>query len=85
MLRCYDQPTLFGQTAAFLCLHSVSAGRFVSPVVVDEGVCGLGIGAGGHGDHAAVHVDLARNVVATEDRRLDVNRVSREENVRPSG
>lgn len=53
-------------------------------MVVDEGVSGLGIGVGGRSGHTAVHVDPERNVVATKDRRLDVNHVTQEENVRLS-
>lgn len=53
-------------------------------MVVDEEVSGLGIGVGGHSGHTAVHIDPERNVVTAKDRRLNVNHVIREENVRLS-
>lgn len=56
----------------------------LSPVVVDEGVSGLGIGVGGHSGHTAVHIDPAGNVVTGKNRCLKVNHVTQEENVRLS-
>ena len=54
----------------------------LSPVVVDEGVSGSGVGVGGHGGHAAVHVDPQRHMVTLGDRRLDVHHVAQEVNTR---
>lgn len=59
-------------------------GQFLSPVVVDEGVSGLGIRVRGHGGHTAIHIDPERNVVTEKNHRLDVNYVTQGKNVRLS-
>lgn len=59
-------------------------GQCLSPVVVDEGVSGLGIRVGGHGGHTAVHIDPERNVVTQKNHRLHVNHITQGKNVRLS-
>lgn len=44
----------------------------------------MGIGVGGHSGHTAVHRDPEGNVVTRKNRRLKVNHVTQEENVRLS-
>lgn len=85
---CYYDLTPSGKKHQCLYSHINSClckmGQFLSPVVVDEGVSGLRIRVGGHGGHAAVHIDPERNVVTEKNHRLDVNHVTQEKNVRLS-
>lgn len=61
---------------------AVTAKRPLSPMVANEGVSGSGVRVGGHGGHAAVHVDPQRHVVTLGDRRFDVHHVAQEVNTR---
>lgn len=52
------------------------AGPRGSPVEVDDGVVGRGIGAGAQGGHAAVHEQPQRHVALGAHLRLDVEDVT---------